>query len=137
MSLVRINRNPTDRQLSVFALAWLLCLGILGAQAWHRDHLAVAKGAWALAVAVPVTGLLNRESLRWVYLALTYATYPIGFVVSRVLLALAYYLALTPIGLTMRLFRYDPLARRFDREASSYWTARPGPPPPESYFNQR
>jgi hypothetical protein len=136
MSLIRINRNPNDRQLSVFALAWLLFLGILGAQAWHRGHLTAAKAAWALAAAVPLAGLLNRESLRWVYLALSYATYPIGFVVSRALLALAYYLALTPIGLTMRLFRYDPLARRFDREARSYWTPRPPPRPPESYFNQ-
>ncbi len=137
MSLIRINRNPSDRQLSVFALAWLLFLGILGAQAWHRGHLTAAKVAWGLAGAVPLTGLLNRESLRRVYLALSYATYPIGFVVSRVLLALVYYLALTPIGLTMRLFRYDPLARRFDRGASSYWTPRQAPPTPESYFNQR
>jgi hypothetical protein len=136
MSLIRINRNPSDRQLSVFALAWLLFLGILGGQAWHRGHATAAKAAWSLAAAVPLTGLLNREALRWVYLALSYATYPIGFVVSRVLLALAYYLALTPIGLTMRLFRYDPLARRFDRQARSYWTARQTPKPPESYFNQ-
>ncbi len=137
MSFIRINRNPSDRQLFVFALAWLLFLGFLGAQAWHRDHATAAKGVWALAVAVPLWGLLNREFLRWVYLALSYATYPIGFVVSRALLSLAYYLALTPIGLTMRLFRYDPLARRFDRSAHSYWAPRQAPKPPESYFDQR
>ena len=35
-------------------------------------------------------------------------------------LALVYYLVLTPIGLVSRLVR-DPLRRRFDARAASYW----------------
>jgi fatty acid desaturase len=137
MSLIRINRNPSGRQLLAFGLAWLAFLGLLGWESWLRGRHSAAEIAWTLAAAVPVAGLLSRGLLRLVYLAMSYATYPIGFVLSRILLALVYYLALTPIGLTMRLFRYDPLYRRFDPNAKSHWERRTGTKTAESYFDQR
>ncbi len=136
MSLIRINRNPSGRQLLVFALAWLALLGLLGWRSWSRGRHAGAEAAWALAAAVPLAGLLSRRLLRCTYLAMSFATYPIGLAVSRIVLALVYYLALTPIGLTMRLLGHDPLLRRFDPAARSYWTARGGARSPESYFQQ-
>ena len=136
MSLVRINRNPSGRQLLVFALAWLAVLGAFGLSSWTHGRPRAALAAWALAAAVPLAGLASRRLLRGVYLAASYATYPIGYAVSRVALALVYYLALTPIALTMRAFGYDPLGRRFDPGAPSYWTRREGAKPTESYFRQ-
>jgi hypothetical protein len=136
MSLIRINRNPSARQLLAFALAWLALLGLAGWRTWLRGRHPAAEAAWALAAAVPLAGLLSPRLLRWVYLALSYAAYPAGFAVSRIVLALVYYLALAPIGLTMRLLGYDPLLRRFDPAARSYWTARGGAKPADSYFQQ-
>jgi hypothetical protein len=136
MSLVRINRNPGNRQLTVFGVAWFLVLSLLGWRLRAKGDDTLFQALWLLAVGVPIGGLLSRRFIRVVYVALSYATYPIGFAVSRVLLALLYYLALTPIGLTMRLFRYDPLARRFDPHAPSYWIRREGSKSPETYFNQ-
>jgi hypothetical protein len=136
MSLIRLNKNPSGRQLLVFGAAWLVFLGLLGWESWIRGRHSLAGGAWALAALVPLAGMFSRRFLRFAYLAVSYATYPVGFVVSRVVLALVYYLALTPIGLTMRLFRYDPLSRRFDPKAQSYWIRREGTKPPESYFQQ-
>ena len=53
-----------------------------------------------------------------------------------VVLAIVYFLALTPIGLTMRLFRHDPLSRRLDPQAKSYWKPRSAAKSAEDYFNQ-
>lgn len=39
---------------------------------------------------------------------------------QRLLLVLAYYLVVTPVGKLATLVR-DPLARSWDRQASSYW----------------
>jgi len=136
MSLVRINKNPSDRQLLVFGVAWLVFLGLLGWESWSRGRHPAAGTAWILAALVPLAGLLSPRLLRFVYLAMSYAAYPMGFVVSRVVLALVYYLVLTPIGLTMRLFRHDPLCRRFDPEAKTYWIRRNGSKTAESYFQQ-
>ena len=91
MSLIRINRTPSGRQLLVFGVAWLVLLGLLGWESWSRNRHLAAETAWALAAAVPLAGLLSQAFLRHVYVALSYATYPIGFVVSHVVLALVYY----------------------------------------------
>jgi hypothetical protein len=136
MSLVRITKNPTARQLLVFAVSWLLFFGALGLAGWLRGRHRHAAMLWALAAALPLAGLASRRILRFAFVGLSYATYPIGLVVSYIVLALVYYLALTPIGLTMRLFRYDPLARTFDPAAPSYWIPRKKNTPPESYFKQ-
>jgi hypothetical protein len=137
MSLIRINRNPTGRQLAVFGAAWLTFLGISGWLSWSRGHRAAAETLWVLAALVPLGGIVSRSFLRIVYLGLSYATYPIGFVVSHVVLVLVYYVVLAPIGLAMRLFGHDPLERRFDAGAKSYWTPREKAKTVESYFKQR
>ncbi|HOP27552.1 MAG TPA: SxtJ family membrane protein [Candidatus Sabulitectum sp.] len=45
----------------------------------------------------------------------------LGFVMTNVLLTIVFFLAVTPTGLLMRLFRRDPLARGFDPGRESYW----------------
>jgi hypothetical protein len=136
MSLIRITKNPSQRQLLVFAASWLVFLGALGVVGWVRGRHLHAEVFWTLAAALPLAGLASRRILRIAFVGLSYATYPIGLVVSNIVLALVYYLALTPIGLTMRLFRYDPLARKFDAAAPSYWIPRKTNKTPESYFKQ-
>jgi hypothetical protein len=136
MSLIRINVNPSGRQLLVFAAAWLAFLGVIGAENWQHGRHAMAATCWTLAGLVPLAGAFSRAALRFVFVGLSYATRPIGIVVSYVVLALVYYLALTPIGLTMRLLRHDPLSRRFVPDAESYWSPRSQSKPVESYFDQ-
>jgi ABC-type uncharacterized transport system permease subunit len=136
MSLIRIEKNPSSRQLAVFGTAWLLFLGTWGTVCWLRGRHTAGEILWAAAAAVPLAGMASRRLLRHVYVGLSYATYPVGFVVSHVVLALVYFLALTPIGLTMRLLGRDPLSRRFDPSAKSYWKPRDKGKSPESYFNQ-
>ena len=62
--------------------------------------------------------------MRLVFLGMPFLAWPIGFVVSHVVLAVVYYLVLTPIGLLTRLFGYDSMEKRFDPEAESYWFKR-------------
>jgi hypothetical protein len=64
------------------------------------------------------------------------AVAPIGWLVSRVVLAIVYFLVITPIGLIRRLRGHDPLALRADPTASSYWVARQDRTDPASYFRQ-
>jgi hypothetical protein len=136
MSMIRISKNPTGRQLLVFAASWLVVVGALGIEGWLRGRHRYAEILWITAAALPVAGLGSRRILRLAFVSVSYATYPIGIAVSHVVLALVYYLALTPIGLTMRMLRHDPLARGFDPSAQSYWIPRKTNRTPESYFKQ-
>lgn len=73
---------------------------------------------------------------RPMYMGWMYLVFPIGFVVSLVLLALVYFVVLTPIALMLRLAGKDPLARKFEPGAPTYWADRPKPPSSDRYFNQ-
>ena len=58
-------------------------------------------------------------------------------IVNPLIMALMFFVVITPIGLLMRLSGKDPLRLRFDREAKSYWIPRDPPgPAPESLKNQ-
>jgi hypothetical protein len=135
--MIRIEHNPTGHQLAVFGLLWLLLFGIMGGTAVCRTGSFVAAGwYWAIGTLIPATGLVLPGILRIFYLLAAYATFPIGLAVSYVILAVVYYLVLTPTGLVMRWKGYDPMQRRFDRNAKSYWSARVENESTERYFRQ-
>jgi len=138
MSVVQINTNPTRKQLNQFGFVWLGFLTLFGVIAWLKlDAPTLAKVLWVLAVVVPVVGWLAPAFMRLVFVGMSYLAWPIGFVVSHVVLALVYYLVFTPIGLVMRLIGYDPMRRRFDPEAVTYWIARdPKASDAKRYFRQ-
>jgi len=138
MSVVEINRNPTSRQLRQFGWIWMAFVAAFGALAWFKlGNPALARGLWAAAVVVPVLGWVLPSFMRLIFLGMSYLAWPIGFVVSHVVLAGVYYLVLTPIGLLMRLFGYDSMKKTFDREAPSYWVPRaPGGVDPKRHFRQ-
>ena len=138
MSIVRINRHPTRKQLDQFGLIWLSFMAFFGGMAWFKlGAPSLAKGLWVAAVVVPVVGWLAPSFMRLVFLGMSYAAWPIGFVVSHIVLAMVYYLVMTPIGVLMRIFGYDPMTRRKERGATSRWVERTGRARgAESYFRQ-
>ena len=138
MAVIEINRNPTRRQLNQFGFIWLGFLVLFGAIARFKlDAPNLALGLWVAAAVVPVVGWLVPAFMRAVFLGMSYLAWPIGFVVSHVILALVYYLVFTPIGLAMRIFGYDPMKRGFDESASSYWVKRdPAASEAKRYFRQ-
>ena len=68
--------------------------------------------------------------------SLTAVSLPIGFVVSHIVMAVMFYVILTPVGLVFRLIGRDPLQRRFDRQAASYWVPRERVTDPRRYYRQ-
>lgn len=135
MAIIEIDRNPPPGQLLLFGVLWLLLFAGVGA-AVKGASLPLAAVVWVAAVTVPAVGWFFPEFLRRVYVGVALTTYPIGLVVSCLLLAAAYYLVLTPIGLGMRLLGHDPMGRRRNEDAATYWHARQQEQDPASYFRQ-
>jgi len=136
MAMIRINLNPSKGQLRLFGATWLVFFGALGALLLSKGHQTPAVAVWAAAGVVPLVGWFVPAVLRTVYLGMTFAAYPIGLVVSHVILATVYYLVLTPIGLLRRCFAGDPMTRRFEPDRESYWVERPARHDVERYFRQ-
>jgi hypothetical protein len=69
------------------------------------------------ALALPV--VLKPIYMAWMSLAIA-----IGWVMTRVILILLFYLVITPIALITRLLGKNFLDRRIDQTMSSYWIAK-------------
>ena len=136
MSLIQINRRPKPRDLRVFATLWLIFLGTFAALALRKGNPTLAAILGSLALIVGALGLIAPPTVRLVYLAAVYVTFPIGFVVSHLILGLVYFLLITPIGLLMRLLGRDPLQRRFEPKRTSYWESKTESRSPASYLKQ-
>jgi predicted membrane metal-binding protein len=120
-----VDLRPDRKKLRQFA-ALLATIAIV---------LSVIDPLWAI---VAVYGLLSLALPRLaypVYAVLTVATFPIGWVVSRVMLALLFYVVLAPIALAQRLLRRDVLRLR-RREDHSYWERVETDRDPASYLRQ-
>jgi hypothetical protein len=67
-------------------------------------------------IAIPVLRPFHKL---WMMLALL-----MGFVMSRIILTLLYYLVLTPIGLLAKLVGKKFMPLGFDKKATTYWEKR-------------
>jgi hypothetical protein len=138
MALLELKRDPSEREVRLFGLAWLplFCAALAGAT-WYRGD--SGSAAW-LSIAVGLLSVavtLIRPSLtRALFLAWMWAAWPIGWLVSHAMMAAIYFLVITPIGLAMRVFGRDPLERRFEPGADSYWLERKREIDPARYFRQ-
>ncbi len=74
-----------------------------------------------------VAGHFAYRVLRPLYLAWIKFAFLLGWINTRVLLGIFFYLVLTPIGIVLRMTGKDLLDRKIDPKASSYWKRREGP----------
>jgi len=139
MALLDVNWRPSSSDLRIFAgLLWLFLLG-MGAACFYPTLLDTRLLVLIVATTVMLlVGLLFPALLRPIYLGWMVVAFPIGWCVSHLLMAIIFYLIVTPVGLIMRLVGYDPLYRYFDRSASTYWQRRDTSHPEdlERYFRQ-
>lgn len=59
--------------------------------------------------------------LRPVYIVWMKLAFILGWINTRLILIILFYAIFTPMGLVMRLLRIDPLDRKIDKEADTYW----------------
>ena len=74
--------------------------------------------------------------VKMIYLGWMYAAFPIGWTVTHLVLAFVFYGVVTPIGLVMKLFGYDPMRRTIDKAAETYWIEHDPAGEPARYFRQ-
>ena len=84
----------------------------------HRSSYPVFCATGVLLVAF---GVIWPRALKYIYIAWMALAFTLGFIMSNVILTLFFFLVVTPIGLLARLFQKDFLARKWDKQAASYW----------------
>ena len=115
--------NATDREVRKFGIMFaVICLGVAAVSFYLQGRV----WPWFLGGSglFAIGGLLARSVLRPVYIGWMKFAFVLGWINTRIILGLFFYGILTPIGLGMRLFGWDPLTRKIDRNAPSYWKVR-------------
>jgi saxitoxin biosynthesis operon SxtJ-like protein len=134
--MIQVNWDPSPRDLRVFSALWLGFFALLGFAALRGGSDRAAVVLWAVGASAGLAGLIRPSLVHLLYAIWMGVTYPIGFLVSNLLLAVMFYLVITPVGLLMRLGGRDPMTRRFDRSAASYWDPRARSVRLNRYFRQ-
>jgi hypothetical protein len=129
--------QPSSRTLRQFAA---LCLAVFTALAgWrflrHGDVL-VPWLFLGLAFTLGPLGLVRPQLLRPVFVGWMIVVFPIGWLVSHLVLAVLFYGLFTPLGLIFRLAGRDALACRRKPGQNSFWTPKPAARDVRSYFRQ-
>lgn len=94
---------------------------------WIWD-LAYPMWPWVVAAALSLAALVAPARLRPVYRVWMRFAELLGWINTRIILGLIFYLIFVPFGLLMRLVR-DPMRRSRDAGAASYRVPSQGPKP--------
>jgi len=144
--LVEIDFNPSDRILRQFGLIAVGGFGLLAACAYFETwmfaaglgaaRVPVATGLAAVGALSLVFGLVYPRANRVIYVGTAVLAYPIGFVLSYVIMAVLFFGVIAPIGSILRGLGKTPLARTYDPKAASYWSKARAARDQQSYFRQ-
>ena len=109
--MIAIQWNPSTKQLRQFAGIWFPAFcGLVGWSIGQKTgHWSEVEIGWVLAGLLSVGGLILPALMRPIFVGLILLTFPIGWVVSHLLLGVIFYGLVTPIGYILRISGHDPL----------------------------
>ncbi|HEV3303942.1 MAG TPA: SxtJ family membrane protein [Planctomycetaceae bacterium] len=135
--MIDLNLNPSKKELRTFGLCALAFAALVAWLVFRRTgSVTVGVSIASVGVALALLGLAIPRALRPVWVVLMVVNYPIGWVITHVVMAMIFYLVVTPVGTIMRLTGRDPMERAFDRRAKTYWKTRRSDPDSACYFRQ-
>lgn len=68
----------------------------------------------------PLLQLILSPLHRYIYIPWIKFGHALGWVNTRIILGLIYFIMITPMGVIMRRFGYNPMARGYDPKINSY-----------------
>jgi len=144
--MLQLNLSPDERTLKQFGFIALGAFGLLAASAFYETWMfSFGLGASRTLVAALLAGvgvLSGLMSLAWpkgnkaLFLGLTVISYPIGLVMSYVILGLLFFGIFAPIGRLLRMAGADPMQRALRKDEPSYWSNARAKRSKDSYFRQ-
>jgi hypothetical protein len=127
---------PKPKVLRQFAGLWLVFfVGIAAWRAWHGQTGVKTDMVAVLGFVVGVAGQVAPAAVRYIYTGWMIAAFPIGWTISRVVLAVVFYAVFTPVAWIFKVIRRDVLLIRRPQVAS-YWMPKARASNTEEYLRQ-
>jgi len=144
--MIELDFSPDERTLRQFGWIALVGFGFIAAIAWFEVLIfAFGLGAarpWVAGIAGGLGLLAAFFSLVWpkgnkpIFVGLSVITFPIGFVLSYVVMGFLFYVLIAPVAILFKLIGRDSMHRRYDPEAKTYWSEPRAQRPKADYFKQ-
>ncbi len=116
-----MNRLSLDRvTLKKFSVTMLVALFIIGTLLLMR-HKYSCIYFYSFGILFFLSGAFAPYLLKPIYMIWMGLAFILGWINTRIILAVVFYLIFTPIGLAMRLFGVDLLDRRIEKGKQTYW----------------
>jgi hypothetical protein len=120
---MQINWNPRKDDIRNFGIMTLIMLPLISYLLLWKQHINIT---WAFAISgigaiFFLVCLFSHRTGRIIYLSLMLLVYPIGLIVSFLMIVLLYYAIIAPMGIIFKFLKKDPLRREFDESVSTYW----------------
>lgn len=113
----------TKEEVRKFGILFWVVFSLLGLYMLWRGHdhwyyLPIVGGVFLAA------GYLANPTLRPIYLGWMKFAFALGWINTRIILGLFFFLVLTPLGVGMRIFGKDLLDEKIEKSRESYWHRR-------------
>ncbi len=116
---------PNAKDLRKFGLMMAVVICLFSLIAVWKQHWITVYVLWSIAgivfllPAIVYPQFLSPIHKYWMKFAMV-----LGWINSRIILSLVYYLLFTPISLIQKVIKRDALERRFHEDSDSYWDDR-------------
>ena len=114
--------QPKRKELRNFGLMFGVIFTGIGLYQLYNDTAETARMTlWVLGGLFFITGLAVPVVLKPIFTAWMKFAFVLGWVNTRIIITLIFFLVITPIGLIMRVVKGDILSERLDKQAETYW----------------
>lgn len=127
--------KDTPKEIRIFAGGIAVICQFFAALSWWKGGTAYPYlstfGLLFAAVGIPFPNLIKPIFRTWMIFAVAFGKFQ-----TRLLLRIIFYFVITPIGLTLRIIGKDPLDKKLEPEADTYWKKREPMQDAERYTKQ-
>ena len=111
-------------EIKKFGMGLTVLLCLIGGWQLYKGNIDVYVWFFGFAGLVLILSFFVPIILKPLYIVTHTVGNAIGWVNTRILLGIIFYIIFAPIGIMLRLIRKDLLDKRLDKDAKSYWNKK-------------
>ncbi len=132
-----VTRPPKPKVVRQFGVVCLVVFGVLGlVLALAKGRTTLGYSLVGLGVFCAVFGAVAPGVFRWFNTGSMLLAFPLGFVVSQVMLVFLFFVVFLFVGAFLRLKGWDAMLRQRKPAGATYWQDKPAPTDPKRYLRQ-
>jgi hypothetical protein len=113
-------QTQEKRRLRSFGIIMAVVLSLIASVLLWNDR-PVCMYLFVISSLFLISGIAFPRLLKPIEFVWMKLAFILGYIMTRIILTIVFYLAVTPVGLLRQLFSKDPLDMKIDKDAASYW----------------